>query len=334
MRSRAVASFKALACGDAIGKQTETLSREGVLQWYPEGIRGFHGRAGDVIPRYRGNARYQWRIGETTDDTEQTIAVARCLLGAGKAEHGEIGAALLQCRKSVHPGVASIWSLHQSGDPARIAESGDGCGAGMRVAPVGMLYPTHRRSELIAGAYQASIPTHGGRLGVCAAAAVAMAVSAAIEGLTASVVLDLAVAAAREAELLPLPPSPRRMWEMIRDMYAAVTRERLDPDDLAQRYFPDRPETKVPLAISLALITGSAAETILLAANIGGDADSVASIGGAIAGALDPGSVDESWFEVVRSVNGHELEKLGEGLIGRRALWGSPNRNDQVVGHM
>jgi ADP-ribosylglycohydrolase len=52
---------------------------------------------------------------------------------------------------------------------------------------------------------------------------------------------------------------------------------------VACRCFPDKPENKVPLAISLAVITKSVEETILLAANIGGDADSVASIGGAIA---------------------------------------------------
>jgi hypothetical protein len=63
---RAVACFKALASGDAIGKQTETLSRADVLRWYPSGIIGFHGHPGDVIPRYAGNRRYEWRIGETT----------------------------------------------------------------------------------------------------------------------------------------------------------------------------------------------------------------------------------------------------------------------------
>jgi len=51
-------------------------------------------------------------------------------------------------------------------------------------------------------------------------------------------------------------------------------------DEIAGRYFPDRPQTIVPLAISLALITRSAAQTALLAANLRG----------AIAGALRPAS--------------------------------------------
>ena len=79
LAERVIGCFKALATGDAIGKQTEMLSRADVQRWYPGGIAGFHGQPGDVIPRYTGK-RYEWRIGETTDDTEQTLAVARALL--------------------------------------------------------------------------------------------------------------------------------------------------------------------------------------------------------------------------------------------------------------
>ena len=71
-RKRVTGCFKALAAGDALGKQTEMLSRTNVQRWYPGGITGFHGRPGEVIPRYAGK-RYEWRIGETTDDTEQTL---------------------------------------------------------------------------------------------------------------------------------------------------------------------------------------------------------------------------------------------------------------------
>ena len=49
---RVIGCFKGLATGDAIGKQTETLTRTDVQRWYPRGITGFHGLPGDVIPRY------------------------------------------------------------------------------------------------------------------------------------------------------------------------------------------------------------------------------------------------------------------------------------------
>src|ERR1700722_17939580 len=109
-KERAIGCFKGLATGDAIGKQTEMLTRADIHTCYPGGITGFHGQPGDIIPRYLGK-RYPWRIGETTDDTEQTIAVARAILREGDASHEAIGKELLQCKKSVHPGV-SMWSRH------------------------------------------------------------------------------------------------------------------------------------------------------------------------------------------------------------------------------
>lgn len=199
-RERAVACFKALATGDAIGKQTEMLSHADVRHWYPDGISGFHGPPGGVIPRYAGNRKHEWRIGETTDDTEQTLAVARALLSQQGVSHAVVGKELLKCRKSVHPGVKSMWTFHQLGDPARTASDGDGCGAAMRVAPIGVLYSPERFDELARCAYESSIPTHGGQLAICAAVAVAAAISAALEGMPAAEVLELATEAARKAE--------------------------------------------------------------------------------------------------------------------------------------
>jgi ADP-ribosylglycohydrolase len=316
-RERVIGCFKALATGDAIGKQTETLSRAGVQRWYPGGIAGFHGQPGDVIPRYAAK-RYEWRIGETTDDTEQTLAVTRALLREGRATHGAIGRELLQCRKSLHPGV-SLWDFVQLGDPSRIASEGDGCGAAMRAAPVGVLSPSSRLDELIQGAYECAIPTHGGPTAVCAAAAVAGAVSAALDGRPAGEVLAVAVRASIEAESLRPRGEGSTMAVSIQQIYFDLAkRDHLAVNELANRYFPNKPQNIVPLAISLALVTQSAQQTALLAANIGGDSDSVASIGGAIAGALRPETVNDVWFEVVNLINADELVEMATSLATLR----------------
>jgi ADP-ribosylglycohydrolase len=299
-KQRALACFKALASGDAIGKQTEMLSYREVQRWYPEGISGFHGQPGEIIPRYKCNRKHEWRIGETTDDTEQTIAVARALLSTREASHTEFGRELLKCRKSLHPGVNSLWTFHQSGDPSRTASDGDGCGAAMRVAPVGVLYSPDRLEELVRAAHESSIATHGGQLAICAAAAVAGAVSAALDGRPAADVMKLAIQAAQKAEALTpklkgnaTSTMAAAIWKMHEDLSGSET---LLASEIAEKYFPDKPETKVPLAINLALLTESSQRTILLAANVGGDSDSVASIGAAIAGALRPDTVNDAWL--------------------------------------
>ena len=319
---RALACLKALASGDATGKQTETLSHAEVHHWYPEGISGFQGQPGTIIPRYKGNQKHEWRIGETTDDTEQTLGVAQVLVSTREPSHTDFGRQLLKCRKSLHPGVKSLWTLHESGDPSRVAFDGDGCGAAMRAAPVGILYSPNRIEELIRVVRESSIPTHGGQLAICAAAAVAGAVSAAIEGWAPKDVMEFAIQAATRAEVFtpPLkdkatPTMADAIWRMYNDL---STDETLMASNLADTYFPDSPQTKVPLAINLAILTESSERTILLAANIGGDSDSVASIGGAIAGALRPDKVNDDWSDVVQSVNQEALVGIAEALVKLR----------------
>lgn len=200
VKNRIFGCLKGIATGDAIGKQTEGLSRADVLRWYPEGVRGFEGVPGSPIPRYVGNAKREWLVGETTDDTERTIAVARAILADGEVRHASVGRELLTCRKCIHPGVASLWEFHQAADPARVSQRHDGCGAAVRVAPVGILYRSDRLDDIVTAAREASIPTHGGVLAIAAAAATAVAVSAAIDGASPLEIIGLAERAAAQAE--------------------------------------------------------------------------------------------------------------------------------------
>jgi len=170
---------------------------------------------------------------------------------------------------------------------------------------------------------------HGGQLAICAAAAVAAAVSVALDGRPAAGVLTAALEASREAETFRPPAKTFTMTACIEKVHRDLAgRNRLDVDEVAGHYFPDKPENIVPLAISLALVTESAEDTVLFAANLGGDADSVASIGGAIAGALCPESVNQSWFEVVSSINGDDILNVASSLATRgRAVSIGPYRN-------
>jgi len=315
VEQRILGCLKGIATGDAIGKQTEMLSRDDVRRWYPHGVRGFEGPPGTVIPRYVGNAKREWRIGETTDDTERTIAVARAILQHGDVHHASVGRHLLECRKSVHPGVASLWEFHEAGDPARVTHGHDGCGAAIRVAPVGILYRSGRVDEIVAAAREASISTHGGALALAAAAATAAAVSSAIDGASPPAIVGIAEHAAAQAERQRTGSTDATFAEALRTIHADVQQCReLQPDIVAARWFPRSPLTIVPLAIAIGTVMQSAEAAILLATNAGGDSDSVASIAGGILGARCPETVNEQWYAVVEEVNGHDLIRLAEDL--------------------
>jgi ADP-ribosylglycohydrolase len=276
--TRIIGCLKGVATGDAIGKQTEGLTRDDVLRWYPAGLRGFENTPGTVIPRYVGNKKHEWLVGETTDDTERTIAVARAILHDGEVRHASVGREMLPCTKSVHPGVKSLWSFHQANDPARVTNEHDGCGAAVRVSPVGILYKSHRLDDLVAGARQASISTHGGPLALAAAAATAAAVSAAIDGASAAEILGMALRAAELAE------GQRSGSSSFAGAVRAIHGDLAGGPEvrflstITERHFPDRSLTKVPVALALATTMESAEHVMLLATNVGGDSDSVASI--------------------------------------------------------
>jgi ADP-ribosylglycohydrolase len=316
---RIASCLKGIAIGDAIGKQTEMLSPADIARWYPNGVRGFEGTPGAIIPRYVGNSKHEWCIGETTDDTERTIAVARAIVRDHRVSRASVGRELLACRKCVHPGVRSLWEFHQANDPERIATTHDGCGAATRVAPVGIFFASNDLAALVVGAREASISTHGGSLAIAAAAATAAAVSGAIDGAPANQILNLAEWAAALAESRwPGTGGPAFAGAIrtVHDDLAALPVIRTG--DVAQRCFPDRPLTIVPLALALAALMPSAEDAILVATNVGGDSDSVASIAGGILGAMYPHTVNQRWCDIVERVNDHELESLADQLVPLR----------------
>jgi ADP-ribosylglycohydrolase len=311
--------LKGIATGDAIGKQTENLSREDVLRWYPQGVSGFEGIPGTAIPRYARNSKRVWRIGETTDDTERTLAVARAIIRDRRVSHVGVGQELLSCTKCVHPGVRSLWEFHRAGDPHRTAVLHHGCGAAVRVAPVGVFYRSARLDELVNGAREASISTHGGSLAIAAAAATAAAVSAAIDGASSSRVLERAEHAAMQVEAdrsSGVGSTLAAAIRLVHDGLASLLD--LDADSVVRHCFPNGPLTIVPLALGLATIMRSAEDAILLAANVGGDSDSVASIAGGILGAMYPDTVNSEWFEAVACVNGDSVTAVALALAALR----------------
>jgi len=317
--ARIAGCLKGIATGDAIGKQTEMLSHDDVGRWYPAGIRGFEGPPNAVIPRYVGGSKREWRIGETTDDTERTLAVARAIIAEGTVSHTTIGREMLGCTKSVHPGVRSLWEFHQAADPARVTGVHDGCGAAIRAAPVGMFYTSNRLAEIVEGAREASISTHGGSLAIAAAAANAAAVSAAIDGASPEQVRQMAEGAAALAERQWPGPAGPLMTKAIRDAYDSLLGlPSLRAGEVAKRCFPNQPTTIVPLALGLATLMQSAEDAILLAANVGGDSDSVASIAAGILGAIYPNTVNQRWCEVVEEINGHGLMQVAHNLTRLR----------------
>ncbi len=173
---RASGCLFGLAFGDALGADTEFMNVNEILRSYPP-----HGPL-----QIKGNPAL------VTDDTQMTLAVGEALLNAPQpytatTVEGPLRQAFVEWSKSPDnnraPGMTCMSACRRlaHGVPwyeATVANS-KGCGANMRVAPVGLLHNVTEESRAALAQFQAAL-THGHATGLAAA------------DLTAATIADLA----------------------------------------------------------------------------------------------------------------------------------------------
>jgi ADP-ribosylglycohydrolase len=197
------------------------------------------------------------------------------------------------------------------------------CGAAMYIAPVGIANAggadaAYNEAIDLTGAHQSS---YGREAAGVLAAAVAEALS---PGATVDSVVGAAVRLAKDATRTAIEAvcdSAARLdgW---RHGGLAVLREAFAPfDSVGERYAepaqnartPSRLHSieEVPIALGLLVATGGDyTETMLGGVNYGRDSDSIASMGGALAGALGS-PVPRAWIEEIGAASKLDIEEPG-----------------------
>lgn len=236
--------------------------------------------------------------GRITDDSEQAFSIARAVIEAGAVTLEAVVAGLLDWYERVggdqSPYVGpstrrGINALKRGEDPKTTGLWGDTNGAPMRIAPIGLLHPGD-----VAAAVQDTVivcmPTHFTQPAVSGAAAVSAAVAVAM-------MADVSLAAVIQAGLLGAELGRRhgRLWfgasvsfkirqalEIAHSGQTLQTRLRRLYDEVGTTL--NAPETVGAAFGALAMAEGDPKQTAILAANLSGDADTVAAVAGAIAG--------------------------------------------------
>jgi ADP-ribosylglycohydrolase len=343
LESKAIGALSGAAVGDALGGATEG--------WTPEQIRERYGGwvTGIVAPfnadwrHARPIAPYHKGDGHITDDTLMSHALVEVY--AKRRRHLDAYAVatdlvpLLIEEKRWVPELeddallltriflAEKWlvaRLHYGHVDPREAGVGNivNCGAAMYMAPVGVVNaadPAAAYTEAIdvAGAHQSS---YGREAAGVYAAAVAAAMTA---GATAADVieacLDLAhdgTRAAIEAVCSVGAPDWKSAIPLLRkaiEPFDTVGPEYRAPALDARRPSRTKAIEELPVALGLVLLTGgSYSEAVLGGVNYGRDADSIASMAGAITGAL--GGVDAvpaEWRQGVSAASKTDIEAPG-----------------------
>jgi ADP-ribosylglycohydrolase len=271
-----------LALGDALGAPVEFWELKGIRERYgPDGIQELPSPA------------------LFTDDTQMTLAVAEALVAAGHQDLGAIMAAISQNfvawlrspENDRSPGGACLYGARQleagvpwwrSGKP-----NSKGCGAAMRVAPIGYLYQ-HNLPKLRRVAAASALATHHHPTAQLGAVAAAFLVKLALDHLPPE---DM------------LPPLELETHGQVLEFDQAIARLEealgMASPDAALAHIGEGWVAEEAVLMALYCFLKSPDDflaTIRQGANIKGDSDSIACIAGAISGAyLGIQALPPSW---------------------------------------
>ena len=332
--SRAYGALAGLALGDALGMPTQALS--------PQQIRAVYGRVTGLVdadasqPYAPGMA-----AGSVTDDTEQALLVAS-LLVAGRGSSArvtldahEFAHALLAWEDSMiergsldllGPSTkAALERVRGGEDPLAVGGEGTTNGAAMRVTPIGIAVSTADPEAFADAVWSSCRVTHATRQGFQSAALVAAAVSLGIDSArsTAPDLRALLWKAVTFVDSLPArgawTPDPGVIAATRRAMQLSINPASSSLECLAQQVGTSVASAhSIPMAFALLARSPSPA-SLLDAANIGGDTDTIGAIAGAILGAaLGVEVLDGYDLARVEEVSRLDLRSVASDLLALR----------------
>lgn len=348
LEEKATGCVAGAAVGDALGGATEGWTPEQIVARYGGAVEG-------IVPPYNAdwrNARpiapYHKGDGHITDDTLMTHALIRVYEQAGghldaysmaellvpelmgeRVWIPELEADALPLQRIFLAEKWIVARLHYGHVDPREAGVGNivNCGAAMYVAPVGIVNaadPDTAYAEAIdlTGAHQSSFGREAAGV-MAAAVAEAMRPGATVDSVIAvclrlakdgtKAAIDAVCSAARdhghwEGSFSALRAA-MRPFDTVADTYR-------DQGLGARRASRIHSIEELPLALAFLVIAkGDVRETVLGGVNYGRDADSIASMGGAIAGALGGlASVPSEWVDEVGTASRTDIVAPGRAI--------------------
>jgi DNA-binding transcriptional regulator LsrR (DeoR family)/ADP-ribosylglycohydrolase len=312
-----------VAVGDALGMPSEFLPREVIRDWY-----------GEVADLRQADARHphsRLPAGSVTDDTDQTLILARLLLAHGEIRPEDLAAALLAWSQTprvaennfVGPSTRKVLAALQAGVALdQLPRQGASVGAAMRTAPlaIALTDPDQLVDQVVASCSL----THFTRNAISGAMAMAFGQSAALlPGANPATVIEaLKAGAVRGREIGDwswAPPIERRIDFVVQYVATHTPSETLDL--LADIIGVDLcPEQLVPATAGLLLLSdGQPMPAMRWAANLGGDTDTLACMVGSLCGGLTGlAGFAPDWLRQVELVNSLDVRALARDLVASR----------------
>ena len=301
--SRAQGAMAGLAIGDALGRPVEGMSAEQIREKY--------GSVKDFVNLTPGGS----------DDTEYALLTGSALLKYGKSitssQFADYWIEKVCNQKSAFAGAGfsemnAIYNLRKGLRPPFSGQHNHAWsdGLAMRVAPIGVIskgdLELARKLAIADGEV-----SHSGE-GIHAGVVVAVAISAAMVGSSNTEVFEKAIKSiSNDTWTWRLLALAKEIVNTSKDKPVHEIADLLLQDIAINEYFyADLAPEAVALAMAAVLYgDGDYAKTLLFAVNLGRDADTIAAMAGAVAGAISGyESIPANWKGAVTTVGGTCLE--------------------------
>ena len=267
------------AVGDMLGEPLEGLTRKQIkARWHT--VTGF------VHPP------------SITDDTVMTHLVVQSVCETRKVDRRHIAGVFLMNRARIPrmgPTTAHALSCFAA-DPGFMPTSGTTNGAAMRAPAIAWLFPEDR---IIPAAIESSLATHGADVAIAGACAIACAVSSAINGAGIKRIIQAGIKGAEHAS----NNLAARIRESVRLTSEKTLEKVIDTIGCGIETMEAVPATFAVIASEQDYRSG-----VLAAINLGGDADTIASMVGAILGGMlpDRGAIPGEWTDACKKEDSAE----------------------------
>ena len=322
--NRAMGALLGVAIGDAMGMPTQTLNREQILSTY--------GHVADfmsAVPHQPVSGGLA--AGTITDDTEQTILLARQLIEDGNSFDEEKWVrSLLTWEKETHArgvndllGPSTRRAINALLKGVAASETGrfGTTNSAMRITPVGISVAAEPLSRLVDAVEETCRVTHNTSEAIGSAAAVAVVISAGVAGGSFEDAAPLALAAARLGEHRGCPATTGSISARIERALELASQAPQDWASIAEKIGTSVAAIEsVPMAFAVVRLSGCDVwKAAVLSANIGDDTDTIGAIACAMAGATTgAAAISADKVKTVLSVNHLNLAPLVQGLLLKR----------------